>query len=55
MREGLVVAEFQRKEATQEAVITAALGRHTSKVRDEQAQPIEHGGPTAPGDGKLLV
>jgi rhamnose transport system ATP-binding protein len=44
MREGLLVAEFTRKEATQEAVITAALGRHT----------IEAEAP-ASGDGKLLV
>jgi len=42
MREGLIVAEFQRKEATQEAVITAALGRHTTEVAGPQTQETAH-------------
>jgi rhamnose transport system ATP-binding protein len=42
MREGLVVAEFQRKQATQEAVITAALGRHTSEVAGAQIDETMH-------------
>jgi ABC-type sugar transport system ATPase subunit len=42
MREGLVVAEFQRKEATQEAVITAALGRHTAEVAGAQTHETTH-------------
>jgi len=42
MREGLIVAEFQRKEATQEAVITAALGRHTPEVAGAQTQETAH-------------
>jgi rhamnose transport system ATP-binding protein len=53
MREGLLVAEFQRKEATQEAVITAALGRHAPEA--EQIRPVEQGNSAASGDGKLLV
>jgi rhamnose transport system ATP-binding protein len=36
MREGLLVAEFQRKGASQEAVITAALGRHAPEIADAQ-------------------
>jgi ABC-type sugar transport system ATPase subunit len=55
MREGLLVAEFTRKEATQEAVITAALGRHTIEVPEAPTQSVEHPGPAAPGDGKLRV
>jgi len=42
MREGLVVAEFQRKEATQEAVITAALGRHTAEAAGAQTHETTH-------------
>ena len=42
MREGLVVAEFQRKQATQEAVITAALGRHTSDADTSQTDGAVH-------------
>src|SRR5258707_6667360 len=42
MREGLVVAEFQRKEATQEAVITAALGRHTAERAGSQTHETTH-------------
>jgi rhamnose transport system ATP-binding protein len=42
MREGLIVAEFQRKEATQEAVITAALGRHAAALADSQTQEAAH-------------
>jgi hypothetical protein len=42
MREGLVVAEFQRKQATQEAVITAALGRHTAEVAGAQTHETAH-------------
>lgn len=42
MREGLVVAEFQRKQATQEAVITAALGRHTAEAPGAQTQEAPH-------------
>jgi rhamnose transport system ATP-binding protein len=53
MREGLLVAEFQRKEATQEAVITAALGRHAPEA--EQVRPAENGDSSTAGDGKLLV
>jgi rhamnose transport system ATP-binding protein len=55
MREGLLVAEFTRKEATQEAVITAALGRHTIEVPEAPTQSVEHPGPAAPGDGKRRV
>ena len=42
MREGLLVAEFPRKEATQEAVITAALGRHTTEIAGAQAHETAH-------------
>jgi ABC-type sugar transport system ATPase subunit len=42
MREGLLVAEFPRKEATQEAVITAALGRHTKEIAGAQAHQTAH-------------
>jgi rhamnose transport system ATP-binding protein len=42
MREGLVVAEFQRKQATQEAVITAALGRHASSDDNQHTGGASH-------------
>jgi rhamnose transport system ATP-binding protein len=42
MREGLIVAEFQRKEATQEAVITAALGRHATEAAGVQTHEAAH-------------
>jgi len=42
MREGLLVAEFPRKEATQEAVITAALGRHTAEAANPQTHEAAH-------------
>jgi rhamnose transport system ATP-binding protein len=42
MREGLIVAEFQRKQATQEAVITAALGRHAPESIGPQIEETAH-------------
>jgi ABC-type sugar transport system ATPase subunit len=41
MREGFLVAEFQRKGASQEAVITAALGRHAPETVDAQAHDVK--------------